>query len=313
MRHVEQEAVAIDTVTELRLMVAVPSENDITVVFGVEGGFQVVGCLAGVHVAATVVQGAQNACFQSRRRAFVLVNNLVFSVPDLEGKVGDVGVGCCPIEVVVAQGHLESLDGGRGLVGGQEVDVRTSGVLHGDAATVPALHTVGGHNDFPVAIGTKNSLGEGRTAIIVSADGQNRVFKLVEERHFVVVGHGLTGLHVLNLLNDKTVALDNNLVDGGQGLPCHGFGGIGPTEVPDARHIAVDAHAEVFGCLGHLVVDIVGNEVVNDGLAACVVEMLAINEDESIRGTAPTPVEVEKVVGIVAVANESVATVGALA
>ena len=82
----------------------------------------------------------------------------------------------------------------------------------------------------------------------------------------------------------------------------------------DARILVIDIDREVFHRSGHPVVDIVRDEVVNDGLAATVFKMITIKENKGIDTAAsPAPVEVEIVVAVVAVTNEGMTTIGALA
>ena len=119
------------------------------------------------------------------------------------------------------------------------------------------------------------------SAIVIAADGQHRVVKLIEERHLVVVSHGLARGDIGDFLDDKAIAFDDDLVNIGQGLPCFGLSRVGPAEVADTRDVAVDIHTEVFRSLGHLVIDIVGNEVVNDGLASRKFKVLSVDHEET--------------------------------
>jgi len=120
-------------------MVALPSEDDIGIIFRIEGSGQVVGGLTAVFVAAAIVESAKQPFLKTRRRAFILVNDLVLRIFHLEGNTADIGIGCSSIKVVVAQCHLETLHLCTGRVGGQKVDVSASRILHGDTAAVPAL------------------------------------------------------------------------------------------------------------------------------------------------------------------------------
>ena len=218
VRHVEQETVAIDAITELRGVVRLPGKEDVTVVVGVDGGSQFIRRIANVFVAAAVVERTENACFQPSRRASVFINHLVVGVFHLEREVGDGGRRLGPIEVAVAQRHLETLHRSRGLVGGQEVDVGTGCILHGDAATVPTVEIGRGHDNGPLAIGSKDALGVGQTAITAFVDSHDSVVVLVEERHHVIVGHGLAGLATFQFGDNEALAGDDDFVDGGQGI-----------------------------------------------------------------------------------------------
>ena len=57
----------------------------------------------------------------------------------------------------------------------------------------------------------------------------------------------------------------------------------------------------------------VGDEVVDDGLTARVIEVFAIDEEIAIGGASPAPVEMEQIVLVVTVTDESVAALTALA
>ena len=113
VRHVEEEAVAIDAVAKLWRVVRVPSEDDGLIVLWVDGGPQIVGCIASILAATSVVQRAQQASFQSRRRSAIFVNHLILGVFHFERNIGNGGTGFSPIQVVVAKCHLEFLKCGR--------------------------------------------------------------------------------------------------------------------------------------------------------------------------------------------------------
>ena len=113
-------------------------------------------------------------------------------------------------------------------------------------------------------------------------------------------------------MNNDAVALHDDLVERSQRLACHGFGGVDPGEVTDTRHVVVDAHAQVLGRFRHAVIDIVRDEIVDNGLASRIVEMLAVDEEVAVGRTAPAPVEIEEVVVVIAVANECMTALSAL-
>ena len=77
-------------------------------------------------------------------------------------------------------------------------------------------------------------------------------------------------------------------------------------------HVAIDTHAQIGRCRRHRIVDVIRDEVVDDGLAARVFEVLAIDEEVAVAGSAPAPVEIEEVVDIIAVANEGMTALRAL-
>ena len=175
------------------------------------------------------------------------------------------------------------------------------------------METGGGHDNLPIAVRAKDRVGTGRASVIVALNGHDGVFKLVEKRHFVVEGHRGTRHDIGEFLNDNAVALHDNLVERSQRLACHGFGRIGPGEVADTRDIVVDAHAQVFGSFRHGVIDIIRDEIVDDSLTSRIVEMLAIDEEIAVGRATPTPVEIEEAIVVVAVANESMTALAALA
>ena len=149
----------------------------------------------------------------------------------------------------------------------------------------------------------------GDTSIRFTVHSKHRVVVLVKERHIVVVTHRLSGLDTLHLLHNDAIALHDDLAEARQRLTSLGQCRVGPCEMSRQRNIAVNVHLQVIGALGHIVVNIVGHEVGNNGLATAILEALAVNEQPSISRTTPTKVEVEQAVHVVTVADEGVATV----
>ena len=178
--------------------------------------------------------------------------------------------------------------------------------MHRDAATFPALHTGGGHGHLPFAIGTEDGLGVGSAAERLAVHRQHRVIILVEEGHLVIIAHHLTRFNTFNLVYDETVALNDDLTESSQWSACLSLGGIGPSKVTYQRNIAINTHLKVIRTLGHFIEDIVRNKIHHQALAAGILEVLTIDEEEAATRAAPTVVEVEQTVNVVAVANEGV-------
>ena len=77
--------------------------------------------------------------------------------------------------------------------------------MHRDATAVPPMEIGGGHDDRPLAIGAKDSLSMGSASIRLIIHRHHCIVVLVEERHLVIVGHGLSWLNVLYFFDDEAV------------------------------------------------------------------------------------------------------------
>ena len=167
----------------------------------------------------------------------------------------------------------------------------------------------GSHNDRPFAVGTKDSLGVGSAAIRISAHRHNSIIVLVEERYLIIAGHSLSRLDIFDFVDDKTITQNENLINASQSLTCLGLCGIGPREMTRQRDITVNGHLKICRSLGHSIVDVVGNKIHDNTLATRILEVLTIDKEVIVVGTAPTKVEVEQTVDIVTVADEGMSAI----
>ena len=228
MRHIEQEPVAIDAIAELGIVFAIPGKDDGLVVIRINCSSQIIGRLADVFVTTRVIQGAQQSSLQFRRRTIVFINHLILRIFHLKGDVANGRSRLCPVKIIVAKSHLEPLQLSSRSICGQKVDIGACSVLHRDATAVPTVEIRRGHDDRPFAIGTKDCLGMRSAAIRRTIHSHNGIIVLVEERHFVVACHGLSGLDILDFVNDDAIAHNDNLIKIGQRFASLSLGRIGP-------------------------------------------------------------------------------------
>ena len=111
--------------------------------------------------------------------------------------------------------------------------------------------------------------------------------------------------YIVEGFNDDAIASDDDLIERREVVEMDVLGGVGPTQSGGIVKVVAGFYGEVVRLQG-LVVVYIRRHVVDHGLGPTGIVDL-VDDEPTIAATAPTPVEVEEVVVVIAIAHESVA------
>ena len=80
----------------------------------------------------------------------------------------------------------------------------------------------------------------------------------------------------------------------------------------DARDIVINSDRKILNGLRHLIVHKIRNKIIDDSLARVELKFIAVDEEPAVTVAAPTPIEVEQAVVVIAMANKGMTAIFAL-
>ena len=176
-----------------------------------------------------------------------------------------------------------------------------------DGTTAPAVHGALGDIDRPTASGAETDLILiGDLTMGAIHHGIDSIIESIETRHAVVNSrHVSTRGDIVGGENHLAVTGDNDLVDGSEVGVAQVLGGVLPAQRGRKCVVSSRGHGEVLGSLGRIAIDIIRHEVEH---AFGIIRVFDVfNQEVVVVGATPTPVEVEHVIVVIAVADKGMA------